>query len=485
MLARLFMLLFVIPSLVLAQEAPDPTPTGGQALSRQVAEAFQQQDYTRAQTLLKKQLETGPRDPFITYNLACAQSMGGDTRAAAETLIDAVAFGFSDFFHMERDPHLDPVRQEPSYRALRNGWPKVLNARGEADLKGARQLLGAGYVYEQDPALRVNFASAMPPDSFVAAKRELVRTAEWSNRFLALGGSADPDRPDPWVTLILPTPEDFSRFIAQEGVGGYYDKDRKRLIVKDIGATLRHEFFHALHWRDMDRRGQKHPYWVMEGLAALLEDVEDEGENFRLVPSWRTNIVKRLARSSRLIRWPELFAMEREAFTGPRARANYAQSRAIFMFLHDRGVLEAWYRQYTSEFDQDPSGARAMERVFDKPLKTVEAEFKAWIAEVPMAGEQNHPGDADLGVSLAAGAGDGPVVAEVVAASRAKSKGEERLRMRDVITAVEGRPTRSLDEFHRVLAEYKVGDEVTLDVRRGVRTLRIRVELVPRAAELP
>lgn len=486
--AAFFAIAFVAVHVALGREPASPMPTGeptGPALSRQVSEAFEARDYARALALLRQQLKERPQDPFVAYNLACAQSMSGDHAAAAETLIDAVAFGFSDLNHMERDAHLDPIHGEPSYAALVKGWRKVLDARGEADLKGARDALGVPYTYEQDPRLRLTFASAMNADSFAAAKREIERVAAWASANLDMTGSTDESRPDPWVMVVLPTPEDFAQLIRRAAVGGYYDRDRKRLVSQDIGATLRHEFFHVLHWRDMDERGQRHPYWIMEGLAALLEDVEDAGEGFRLAPSWRTNIAKRLGKSGRLTPWKDLFAMEREAFMGPRARANYAQSRAVLMFLHDRGVLDEWYGAYVVGFAEDSTGAIAAEQALGMSLKEAQSEFKEWLATVPMAGEQNRPGVAGIGVALEAGSGDGPVVAGIVAMSRAKKVGEERLRMRDVITAVDGRATRSLDEFHRILAEFEVGERVTLSVRRGARALDVRVELVPTEGGVP
>ncbi|MBL8745813.1 MAG: PDZ domain-containing protein, partial [Phycisphaerae bacterium] len=430
-------------------------------------------------------LSENPRDPFVAYNVACAQAMTGEHAAAAETLIDAVAFGFSDLFHMANDPHLDPIREEPSYAALIRGWRRVLDARGEADLKGARESLGPTYAYESDGALRLNFASAMTPESFAAARREISRTSIWASTALGLVGATDEARPDPWVLVILPTPKDFAKMIGSEGIGGYYDKDRKRLVSQDIGPTLRHEFFHVLHWRHMDRLGQRHPYWIMEGLAALLEDVEADGEGYRLAPSWRTNIVKRLGRSGRLTKWKDLFTMDREAFMGPRARANYAQARAVLMFLHERGRLARWYRAYVEGFNQDSTGAAAIEAAMDQPLTATEREFKTWLDGIPFAGEQNRPGAAGLGVALGPGSGDGPVVSGIVAASRAIGLGDERLRMRDVITAVNGRATRSLDEFHRILAEFEVGDEVRLEVRRGSRTLVVTMRLVPITAPEP
>lgn len=462
----------------LAQDG-EAVPTSAAALEREVAGAFDAGDYRRAIDLLRGRLARRPKDAFATYNLACALAMAGEHDAAAAALMDAVGLGMTDLFHMEGDPHLASIRERAEYRAIITGWRELLDARGRADLDAARGALGGAYTTERDEGLRFSYVSAFRPESFADARREIARVARWAEENLGIAGSSDADRPDPWVLVVLPTPEDFARLTGMSGVGGIYDRDRKRLVARDLGPGLRHECFHALHWREMDRLRQRHPYWIMEGLAALLEDVEDApGGGYALAPSWRTNIARRLERSHRLTPWRDLFAMERVAFMGSRARANYAQARAVLMFLHERGVLRQWYRGYVEGYAEDASGASAMERVFGRSIGEVEKEYRGWLRGLPMVGEIARPGEAGLGVEIGPGSGDGPEVAGIVAMSRARAVGEERLRRRDVIRAVNGRSVRTLDDLHRVLADYEVGDVVALDIRRGNREVKVEVELV-------
>src|SRR5690606_3106481 len=84
--------------------------------------------------------------------------------------------------------------------------------------------------------------------------------------------TADAEDESPWVVVILPTREDFTKWqlrkygpaarTATREVGGRYDHDTKRLIARDLGSTLRHEFLHVLHWRSMMHLGQRHPIWI-------------------------------------------------------------------------------------------------------------------------------------------------------------------------------------------------------------------------------
>ena len=57
-------------------------------------------------------------DPVVHYNLACSYSLLGQVDEALETLRRAIALGYRDFNHMQRDPDLENVRRDPRYLAL-------------------------------------------------------------------------------------------------------------------------------------------------------------------------------------------------------------------------------------------------------------------------------------------------------------------------------------------------------------------------------
>jgi tetratricopeptide (TPR) repeat protein len=58
------------------------------------------------------------RDPIVHYNLACSYSLMGRSAKAVEALQKAIAYGYHDFVHMQRDPDLEGIRKEPAYLAL-------------------------------------------------------------------------------------------------------------------------------------------------------------------------------------------------------------------------------------------------------------------------------------------------------------------------------------------------------------------------------
>ncbi len=487
--------LWLIGMLVAAEPAPtaDQPPTGTVSLDenaddekeltrrevdRKLVALFAAKDYEAAKALIARAMAVRPKDYTLHYNLACAHALTGNVPAANESMERALSYGFVDFYALERDEHLAAIRETAQYRAIVAGWGELLDARGEANFGAMKEVFGTTYTYEKEAGLRLLYVSGVEAGSFAAAREEIARVSTWARAELFGDVKVDAARPDPWVSVILPTPTDFFRLIMAEGVGGIYDTRTKRLIAQDIGPTLRHEYLHVLHWRDLARRGQpEHPLWVMEGLACLVEELEPSGE---IAPSWRSNIAKRLEKGGRLVPLDRFTKMTREQFMNLRPRATYAQARAIFMYLRAEGKLKDWYAAYVEGFAEDATGARALEQVFGEKLPAIDKRMKLWLRELPEVAEVDKPGDATLGVELAPGSGDGPVVLDSALLGQS---GGERLRRRDVVESVNGRATRNLDDLARVLGDFEVGEAVTVAVRRGSRRLEVRVTLVAQRPE--
>ncbi len=451
-----------------------------QQLQDQATAAFESRDFSAARNALIKVRSAKPKNPAVRYNLACALAQLGDKEAATEELIQAISFGFIDFNHMLRDEHLTALRGEQLFDTIIASWRDLLDARADANFKAAQSLFGKRYTYERDPELRLLYVSAFDTRSFTEGRAEIGQIARWALDRLFTDLSLDDgssQQPDPWVTVILPSPEDFVRMVRASNVGGFYDHDQRKLISQDIGPSFRHEFLHVLHWRDMTRRDQRHPEWIMEGLGTLVEDV-DVDESGRLVafaPSWRTNIVKRLARGNRLTHWRDLMTMERKRFVTHRPNAHYAEARAVMIFLHESKQLTEWYAAYVRGFETDPTGVNAIETVFNEELESIEQRFLAWVNDLPEVAEEIKPGMASLGVEVSPGRGDGPTVQLVLPRTGASKAG---MRRRDVITALNGRSTRTMEDLVRFLSEYEPGERVEVTIRRGTRRLVLKVELI-------
>lgn len=464
----------------------------GDKLGDQAIAAFNSRDYEAAESLLAQQIELQPESFVPLYNMACVLAATGDLERAEAFLTRALEKGFVDFQQLASDPHLAALREREVYHRLMAARGEIVEAAGESQFESVRKEYGPRYAYQRDEQIRVAYASAYDGRTLEQVREEIRLLTEWGLQEVFYNLHEPPmAEADPWVMVVLPNERDFKRWaIGRFGpaavtsdfhrVGGSYSHDRKELVAMDLGGTLRHEFFHALHWRSCARLGQSHPLWVQEGLCSLVEDYDLSPDSApKPAPSWRTNMLKRLERTGNLPDIADLIEMPRDRFTANRPLANYAMARAVFLYLHDRGKLGEWYRHYTEHLAEDPTGAASLEAVLAMPLDDVQADFVAWLRVLPEVAEARTDGTisglaATLGVELDPGKGEGPVVRRVRAAQAQRAG----LRPRDVITSLDGRPTRDLNELVRVLGEMFPGQSVELTVRRRDDHLDLTAQLL-------
>ena len=503
-----FLVLSSVKCLSAEPESPDQIET-------KANEALAKRDFAAAEPLLRKQIELQPREFVPLYNLACVRASQGDAKEAGGLLLRAVENGFDDIRKLIRDPDLAGVRDDDNYKKLVANWPAILEARREANLTQVRQIFahpddGAKYTEVVDDKRRLIYRSAFDPTEFKKAREEIEGLADWSEKTI-FPGLWDPKEValDPWVVIVLPSRRDFTTWLlitfgpaARSGfstIGGSYIHEKKQLVSQDLGSTLRHEFFHVLHWRDCTRKGQTHEYWVQEGLASLVEDVDvPKGGSYtqlKPVPSWRTNIVQRRDRSNILMPLEKFCVQPREKFLSSQQLANYAEARAIFLYLYDRNQLQPWYDAYGREMLADNAsegaGIRAFATVFARPLKETDKDFRMWVRTLPEVAEEIRAGMASLGVEVETGAGDGVTITSIMEPPGSRGganilpisslqgvKGE--LRVGDVITAVGGQATRDVSELVRVLGVKKPGEEVVVTYRRRAQPGEATIKLIPR-----
>ncbi|MCW5753507.1 MAG: PDZ domain-containing protein [Phycisphaeraceae bacterium] len=470
----------------------------GAELQRQALLAIDAGDHASAETLLRRQLELEPKNYVPLYNLACVLAVRGAESEALEYLRRAIECGFVNEFALEHDPHLARLRGTAFYREVIAHWQSIIDARAEVHIEAARKKYGRQYLYDRDPELRVSYvvyAPAQDAETMAAVREEVRRLTDWALSVVFTDLRDPPmNEKDPWAVVILPSPRDFARWaIMRYGpeavqstlhrIGGAYVHDDKELVAMDLGGTFRHEFFHALHWRSNSRLGRMHPIWVQEGLCSLVEDYDLDAQGvLRPTPSWRTNLAKRMDMAGNMMPLDQFCRLPRERFSGDRALAHYAQARSVFLYLHHRGVLGEWYREFDRTFHSDPDGVSAFERVFEKPIAEVDRDFRDWLKGLPEVAEIRTDGrilglSASLGVRVDPGTGEGPVITSVESRSDARRAG---LRSGDVITAVNGRPTRDMSEYVRVMGDYAPNQVVQVSVRRGRLHLTMDVRLTSR-----
>lgn len=466
------------------------------ALERQIINAFDRDDVKRALTLIDRYLGFWPTDVNMLYNAACGHALLNEREEAAERLLEAVRAGFRDFSHMEEDPDLASIRDHDVYLAILEARDRVVEQeeaqpdeeRGKRPRRRNELLIGPrsnrgseefadwqidhpeGYSYESDARHRLHFGSTLTEQAHREMTQMLGLQADQMES--SLFGSLQSD----WIFVLVPAPEDRSIFSLDETTTGWYEHSRRMLVTRDIGASLRHEFAHVLHWGHMDRIGQRHPMWIQEGLASLYEEyaLDNARERIKFQPNERHNIALKLVADGEVPSWRTLFSIEAVRFMRG-AERNYAVVRSIFEFIASGGKLEAWYRNLVDTWHEDKDGILALERTYGRSLESIERSWQQWLRDRGRFDDLIEPGDATIGVT-ADEAVDGCVVTEVIRGSGAFEAG---MREQDVIVKVGSQPVRSPRELRLSVARRKVGEVVVIRVRRGEEYLDLAVKMKP------
>jgi hypothetical protein len=480
-------------------------------LNEGTMKALDAKDYPTAERLLKEQLAL--EETFITlYNLACVRALQGDAKDAFSFLERSIDKGFITRSEMETDPMLESVRALPEYTALLGRWAAKIDAHKERGLRLAREQFPDAKQSAIDEHLRLTYANAFHEHSFEAARAELTKLSEWAQESV-FPDLFDPEtsRDDAWVVVILPSQKDFRSWAVRmfgpeitqgfSTVGGSYSNDEKRLVAQDLGPTLRHEFFHVLHWRSMTRLNQRHPTWVQEGLCSLVEDYDVIDGKLSPSTSWRTNTVQRMKSANVLLPIRQLVTRTSDHFRGQRRMGMYAQSRAVFLYLWQKGKLKDWYARYTLEYAEDPTGLLSLERTVGLKAEDFDKDFRKWASELDLVPEEMRTGMATLGVEVDTGTGEGPVVLSFQKRPQGPTQSPprgpvvrkpepstpaskpwpgpnsptpnsneddkaDRLQPGDVITSINGQPVRDLPELLRRMGQLKPGQIVPITIRR-------------------
>lgn len=442
-------------------------------LRQKIYAALDARDYDEAIVLLDRYLDEVPNDPFMLYNAACAYCRLEDYEQAVIYLDKAMRAGFQELDHMRSDPDLAALRRHPEYKKIFEALNRKDSNKVRSALAQWRNLYPSDeYRYETDKQRRIQYATALDDVAHLEMRQMLEAEAD------QLIESLFEAPPSYFVLIAVPRPEDArTYFKGNNSIGGIYQHSKRILVARNIGNSLRHEFFHAMHYGHMERLDQLHRLWIQEGLAALYEayEISDDG-SITFLPNQRHNITKSRARAGRLMRWSNLFELNQDRFM-KRATSLYPQVRSIFRYVADQGKLVSWYKTYTETFREDPTGRMAFEVVFGKELREIERDWRRWVASQPKLDLVIRNGDASLGIRSGQNlTNDGVVITETLPYSAAKKAG---LKKGDVIVSVDGKATRSLRELQAVISSRKVGDLVEVRIRRNEGYLNISVRLQP------
>ncbi len=487
-----------------ASKPPVAAATDTRESDEKINTALRTRSFELAHTLIEERLKISASDATLLYNDACALAQLGRTKEAETQLLNAVKAGFRQFDLMSEDEDLEPIRASRTYEAIMEAQLRVEREsegsgedRGEASGEGPtdnpkparapdpslrlpprntpdplaewRDRHGEKYRYDRDEDGGLVYATYLQEASHERMKAML---AQLEKHLLKAYFDKAPSTP---VLVAIVRPSDAKRYLEREEIKGMYLHDARRLVARDVGQSLQHEFVHLLHFAQMERTGQRHPIWIQEGLASLYENYTlnaDGSAEFQ--PNIRFNFARRQVTSKSAMPWKKLIALTGQEFMEDAERL-YPQVRAIFEYFAREGKLEAFYKALLSTWRSDPDGAAAIERAFGEPMSTIEERWKKWMIERGAIDDTISRKDASLGL-VADDAGDGVKVKSFVVKSAARAAG---LRVGDIIFSINGVPVRNREELTLAVARLTVGVAIRVEFRRDGEDRAL--ELTPRA----
>lgn len=466
---------------------PRPAPMSATETA-ELDRLLQARRFEAAERILERRIADGDRDPILLYNSACVLAQLGKLGAAEKRLLDAIKSGFRDFDTMEGDPDLEPVRASDTYGAIMEARARIEAEHGErvkARGPSAPSRRGAapdpvgqwkrdhpqpfdeksGYRYERDPDSSITYATFLDESSH-RRMREMLDELE---RHLVSSYFGKP--PTDALLVAIVRPDDAKQYLERPEVKGMYLHSARRLVSRDAGQSLQHEFVHLMHFSHMERTGQRHPIWVQEGLASLYEDYTLRADgSIEFHPNIRFNFARKQVTSRTARSWRELFELNGEQFMDD-AERHYPQVRAIFEFFAREGKLEEFYRQLGKTIDQDPSASAAVEKAFGTPLSSVEDRWRKWMVERGAVDDRIERDDASFGIVISDN-GDGVRIKSFQYKSAARAAG---LRVDDIIFEVDALPVRNRDEMLMAVARLVVGREVVVRYKRDDKEMSVKI----------
>jgi len=434
-------------SLNVAQSQPQPDGRKINNLHREAGQLKEQGKYEEAIAKYEEILKMAPNLYGALYEMARCYARWNKKDKALEYLKKTIEAGFTNMAYIKGDSELDNIKGEEGFKKLIAGEKEVTDKASEEKVKDWLKRLGKNYTTEIWEEVKVKVVTGVSGSELEWVKKGLpdYAKAQWKHLF---------KKPDHYTILVLVKEQDWGTKAGPEGSGGVYQDIEQTLLARSVVA-IRHEYTHALHNADMQPLGQEHPIWIVEGFACLFESSIVKDGKATGISNYRLGELKQYLKGRNYIEWSELMQMDGGAYMTS-SELCYAESQYILYYLQEKGLLEKWYKEYKTNYKDDQSGVKAIEKTLGGKLSEIETEWKEWIKNLP-----NPP---DLGLSITGAENVAVKVTAVAPGSEAEKSG---IRKGDLITQFDGVRIMVTKELKIMIPPRKAeGGEVKVKIQR-------------------
>ncbi|MHC4608433.1 MAG: tetratricopeptide repeat protein [Planctomycetota bacterium] len=439
-------------------------------LHRKASEHHRNKEYEEAIKIYEQIIEADPNDSIALYNAACGHSLLGNKEEAVDYLKKSVAAGYTNFNHMEADSDLDAIRDTDGYKELLAKRDELEKGAIEGRLERYKKELGEKYKVVRDEERKLVILSDMKEETLNQYLGILRRYQD------ALHSEYFEHLPDYYILVLIPSSaaEYRDKFGGRSGAAGFYNPGTRTLTVNiQTGTgTMTHEFTHAMHYADQGGHRQRHPIWIIEAFGSLFEQCTVRDGRPIGFTNWRLPILQRAIRGGNAFPMRDFITKSNRYFQR-NSSLSYAQTRYIFYYLQEKGLLQDFYRAYTHFWNEDRAGLVVLEEVLGRSIEEWVPEWEKFVLGLRYSGGAPRSGGPRIGISIEA-VEEGLKITTVSPGSGAE---EAKLREGDVVTKADGADIRTIEDLRKVLGKKKKGDKLALTILRDGEEQEIEVKL--------
>jgi hypothetical protein len=122
------------------------------------------------------------------------------------------------------------------------------------------------------------------------------------------------------------------------------------------------------------------PSWFNEGMGSLYEQSAERNGNIVGLTNWRLEGLQQAILDEGLPSFATLTATTEWQFYNADPGTNYSQSRYLFYYLQEQGLLKAFYEQFRNSSKDDPTGYQTLTKVLNtNDMEKFQKKWEKWI----------------------------------------------------------------------------------------------------------
>ena len=118
-------------------------------------------------------------------------------------------------------------------------------------------------------------------------------------------------------------------------------------------------------------------------MGSLYEQCGEKNGHIHGFTNWRLPDLQKAIKADAVPSFKTLTAMNTNQFYNQDKGTNYSQSRYLCYYLQEKGLLVKYYREFTANRKQDPTGYKTLQKVLrTEDMDAFQKQWKAFVLKL-------------------------------------------------------------------------------------------------------